>query len=484
MQGMRSAFASRAGSRAGRLLLWLALVSAAGCAEPGPSVPPSVVLCVIDTLRADHLGAYGDERGLTPHLDALARESVVFESASAPAPWTLPSVASILTSTFPCEHATVVDGDRIPDATPTLAELLRDAGYQTASFFESPYAGSMSGLDRGFAQAEQNFDTGRKTAGQRIDELLPGPFFLYVHTTDPHDPYHESHLGPAFAGGHEARQAINGDLQRLRSLTRADWSAKREIGSTDNSADQQRAMQSLRERREDILLLYAKDVAQADERLGTLVAALKERGLFEDTLFILVSDHGEEFDEHGGWQHDHSAYEELLHVPLLVHLPGGRGAGTRVVTPVSGVDLAPTILDVAGVPAPEGLRGRSLLTLASGATRADEAAPIRVTGMRINRKKFSRSVREARGDHNLVARQGPWKSIWNIDTGTIELYRLSDDPSEDHDLAKREPQRARAMQRASERWLASCRPASPQPASGPPIDAESLERLKALGYVD
>ena len=452
----------------------------------GSARPRAIVLFVIDTLRADQLGSYGGPAGLTPHLDALAARGIVFERAHAAAPWTLPSVASLLTSSFPCEHAVVSDGDRIPAASTTLAELLGDAGYRTASVFENPYAGPLSGLDRGFESADQAFDTGLGT-GARIDALQPEPLFLYIHITNPHDPYQETQLGPdtGDALGPDERKAINRKLQRFRKLTRADWADKRSVGSTDNSEQQEAAMQKLRDAREEILLLYAKDVARADARLGSVVAAFEQRGLMQDTLFVVVSDHGEEFDDHGSWQHDQSVYEELLRVPLIVHLPRGRAAGTRVATPVSLVDVVPTILDAADLESPASLRGRSLLPLAFADTH-DAEPPLRVTGMRLNRKKFSRSVREARGERNVVARQGPWKSIWNTDRDHTELYDLENDPSEDHDLAGENPERAAAMQRASASWLEACRPAREPDGDAelPELNAQQRERLRALGYID
>ncbi len=474
-------------------LLLAAVMLGMGCGDsPSPSTPPgpprAIVLFVIDTLRADHVGATGGLEGLTPNLDALAARSVVFEQAHATAPWTLPSVTSILTSTFPCEHAVVADGDRVSEAIPTLAEELRAGGYRTASIYENPYAGSMSGLDRGFDDAEQAFDTGRQTTGRRIDALGESDrFFLYIHTTDPHDPYQETVLGPEPNPAPKARKALNRKLQHLRRLTRVDWTAKRPVGSTDNSAKQERAMAELRKQRAEIRHLYAKDVARADHRLGEVVAALEERGLMRDALFVVVSDHGEEFDEHGGWQHDQSVYEELLRVPLIVHLPGDHQAGTRIDAVASGVDLMPTILAAAGIEARPPARGRNLLPLIeAGSATASERDAIRVTGMRINRKKYSRPVREARGEHNVVARQGPWKSIWNVDTDTSELYQLRDDPGETRNLARTHPERTAAMREASETWLAACQPAMTREpdADGHVVDPEARARLRALGYAD
>jgi len=460
-------------------ILLLAGMSGCGGVEPDPDAPPSLVIFLIDTLRADQLGAYGDTSGATPHIDALVRDGVLFENAHAAAPWTLPSVVSLLTSTWPCEHGVLVDGDTLPASVSTLAERLRGAGYATASLYANPYAGDMSGLDRGFDRARQGLDAN----GAAVAQALPDPpFFLYVHNTEPHDPYQETELGPAVEVADAERLALNRRLQQLRRLTRSDFAGGRPVGTTDNTARQRRLMRELREERDVVRALYAKDVARADERLGEVVGELEERGLLEHTIFVLLSDHGEEFDEHGGWQHDQSVYEELMRVPLVVRLPGRRHAGTRVAEPVSLVDVVPTLAALTGVPAlAEGSRGRDLLPLVEGAAASDD---LRITGVRINRKKYFRPAHEARGDLNVVARQGRWKSIWNVEPDSVELYDLAADPGERADVAAREPERAAAMRDASEAWWQACRATADGAGRRETLTPEMLERLRALGYAD
>jgi arylsulfatase A-like enzyme len=456
-----------------------------GCGE-NPQPPQHVVVFLIDTLRADQLGAYGSRSGATPHLDALAAESVVFEAASAPAPWTLPSVASLMTSTFPCEHGVLVDGDLLPESIIPLAERLRADGFGTISLYANPYAGEMSGLVRGFDHYRQGFDANGRAVERALDRTLDGKkasrIFLYVHNTGPHDPYHETERGPETEVSLEERKTINRQLQQLRRLGRVDFAAKRPIGTVDNTKRQQTVRTRLRKKKADVLALYAKDVAGADARLGQVVAVLKERGVFENAVFVLVSDHGEEFDEHGGWQHDQSVYEELLHVPLMIRFPNARFAGRRVEANVSLVDLIPTLADVLEQPElAAGTRGRSLLPLIEG---RDEPEAIRITGMRDNRKKFYRPAHQVRGDVNIVARKGKWKSIWNVDTGTVELYDLTRDPQERTNLASERARTAEELREASERWRDACRPAAGKPAGPRSLDPETLERLRALGYAD
>jgi arylsulfatase A-like enzyme len=441
------------------------------------------VIFLIDTLRADRLGVYGDETARTPNIDALAQESALFENAHASAPWTLPSVVSLFTSTFPCEHGVLTDGDLLPESIPTLAEHLRDAGYATASAYGNPYAGPMSGLDRGFYRAEDRADSRAKTVGQTLDGLGGSPFFLYLHNAEPHDPYSEKLFIPEYQIDDLDRSIINQQLSKLRRLGRADFTAGREVGSTDNTRLQVNTMRGLQLRGEQIHKLYAKDVALADHRVGSVVAELKRRGVWDRTLFILLSDHGEEFGDHGEWQHDQSAYEELLRVPLLIHFPDGRFAGKRVTTAASLVDIVPTIAEELGLPQlATSARGRSLLPALRGDGPADNEA--RVTGMRMNRKKFYRPRKEQRGDINIAVRRGEWKAIYNVEHDAVELYDLERDPGELRDRAEDLPQEAGEMKELAREWYAACRPAgTADRAPGSPTP-EDIERLRVLGYTD
>jgi arylsulfatase A-like enzyme len=460
----------------------LAILACVLACTPAPR-PTPVVIFVVDTLRADRLGSYGDETARTPQIDALATESALFENAHAAAPWTLPSVVSLLTSTFPCEHNVLADGDRLSETIPTLAEGLEKAGYATASAYGNPYAGPMSGLDRGFFLAEFRVGSRALTVQRTLDGLGGSPFFLYLHNEEPHDPYSEKLFIPEYQVSDTARTTVNNQLQRLRELGRIDFVAGRPRGVTDNSVRQTRRIQALRERSEEIHKLYAKDVAIADHRVGSVDAELKRRGVWDQTLFILVSDHGEEFDEHGAWQHDQSAYEELMRVPLMIHFPDGNFAGERVEAAVSLVDVVPTVADVLGLPnLAEHARGVSLLPLLRGETPDDD--PPRVTGMRINRKKYYRPHRELRGDVNVVVRQQTWKAIYNADLDSVELYDLSTDPSEQQDRAASETARANLMSERARTWYRACVQTAAAAGESAEIAPEEAEQLRALGYTE
>jgi arylsulfatase A-like enzyme len=469
-------------SRAGRpALLALVALALAACGEPRP---PSVVLFVVDTLRADRVGAYGYKAPTTPRIDAVARESVVFDQAYATAPWTLPSVVSLMTSTYACEHGVTVDGLALSPDVPTLAERLARAGYATASLHANAYAGRISGLDRGFAVSELLPYVEGREVDAWLDVVGDRPFFLYVHNVEPHDAYIAPPEVVRRFGRVSAseRARVNRLLGRYRRLTRVDFEAGRAPGTTDNTASQRAAIARLRALARPHAALYDGDVNLADQRLGSIVDVLKRRGVWDSALFVLVSDHGEEFGEHGGLQHDQSLYEELVRVPLVLRLPRGEAAGKRVSEVVSLVDVAPTILDLVGLPA-EGTRGRSLLPLVDGASRGEEVGE--VVSVRINRKKFFRPFREQRGDLNVAVRDGSWKGVWNAELDRFELFDLASDPGERRDLSVEQPERARAMAEDARSWLAACRArgekARPHPAGE--LDQAERQRLRALGYV-
>lgn len=446
----------------------------------------NVVVFLIDTLRADRLGLYGYPGGTSPHIDALGASSVVFDQANAPAPWTLPSVVSLMTSTFPCEHGVVMDGQSVAATLDPLALRLQRGGYATGAFYANAYGTKASGLDRGYDLTRLVPRTDGAVVGPWL-ERTASPFFLYVHNVEPHYPWavprrflQEPEQLPENVVG-AVRQALEG----YRRSTKVDFAAQRPPGTTDNSADQKRAMRRLEELSQPVDELYDASVRLADENLGSVVAALERAGLWNDTLFILVSDHGEELGDHGGWQHDQSVYEELVRVPMIIHFPGGLFGGRRVSEIVSLVDVMPTIFDYLGrQELDRESRGQSLLPLIRnhGSTRQRSMV---ATSERINKKKFYRPYKVQRGDRNLVVRQQHWKAIWNIELDAVELYDLDADPGERNELSTREPVRAAAMRDYARRWLAACTQRGQRGPSTPlQFDNETRENLRALGYVE
>ena len=443
---------------------------------------PNIVLYVIDTLRADRLGLYGYDKSTSPNIDRIAASGVVFEQASAPAPWTLPSVTSMLLSQLPCEHRVLVDRDRIASGAEPLAVLLAGAGYRTGAFFANPYAGAMTGLDRGYEVAELVSQPNVEVrVSAWLDSLDDGPFFLYVHTVEPHNPEaaKDRFVEPVSA---EIRARLDTHLRRYRTLTRVDYDAKRPLGTTDNTREQRELLRSLDELRESIDVLYDATVREADEGVGRLVAKLRAAGLWEDTLFVLVSDHGEELGDHGGWQHDQSVYEELLHVPMIVHFPRDERAGLRIREPVSLIDVVPTLTDYLHLAPELGFRGRSVLPLLEPGSAPFDA---RLTAVRQNAKKYYRPYKESRGDVNLVVRRGLWKGIWNVEIDTFELYHLGKDPLERNDLSDDEGKLSEVLRGLAQSGLDRCGEGRKHRSHEDETDLDegTRRRLETLGYI-
>lgn len=449
--------------------------------------PPDVVIFLVDTLRADWTQPHGFELETTPHLKALAGESVVFEQASSPGPWTLPSVTSIFTGRHVVEHNVVHDRVKLPERATTLAELLRDWGYDTLSYHHNPYAGANWGNDQGFAVSERiEHLTDGVTMQGFYEELTPRPYFLYVHNTEPHDPHNAARgrFREVFEPVDDGFLQEYGNLVKsYRHLTRVDYARNAQPGTTDNSEAQIEKMARLNELRSSVHNIYSIAVRDADARIGSLVATIKKKGRWNDTLFIVLADHGEEMADHGGWQHDQSVYQELIHVPLIVHFPDGRWGGRRVKTPVSLVDVMPTVLDVARCPTEVKVSGQSLVSLLEDGEPA-EPEP-RIVAMRHNEKKYFRPFKEQRGDLNVAVRKGHWKGIFNVELGTFELYDLARDPGERRELSAEHPDVAGELERFAARRYAELLAGSDRALAGglDPSDAATLRALEELGYI-
>lgn len=478
--------------------LWGGLLAASlpGCGPPAdprvrPERPVHVVLYVIDTLRRDRLGVYGYERGTSPAIDALAAESVVFDNAHAAAPWTLPSMVSLMTSTYPVDHGVLHGKQKLAPGVDTLPVRLDALGYRTAGFVMNPFAGDYAGLRRGYDHYEVT--AGAPFLRRFLTGQIDGPLFLYHHTTEPHRPFRAPAAYEARFGATPAavRDRINRQTARHLELLRVDAHRGRPPGTTDNHAQQDHVLRELRSDLPAINDLYDASVAWADDNLGQAVTLLKARGLWDDTLFILLSDHGEELLDHGGVGHAQSVYDELVRVPMLWRFPGGAGGGTRVSDAVTLVDVMPTLLDYLGHDDkwPDDL-GRSFLPLLASGSGHSESHPA-VTSVRIARDLHNGPSVDLRGRVNVAVTQSRWKGIWNQETETFELYDRERDPDEQTDRSMFEPDVSQRLEEAARRWVAE-RPASaPQglvvaeeERASEEVDPETLERLRHLGYID
>lgn len=442
------------GPRAGGVLVSRPAVSSvaseAEAPEPAPRrqtrARPNVLIYLVDTLRADRLGCYGYPRPVSPHLDRFAQGATLFETAIAQAPWTRPSVASVLTGLGPLAHGVRTLDDRLPSAVETLGERLRAAGYRTAAFSTNWHISADTGFDQGFDDFDflpQEPDSGplnRRVLAWLDRQQGPEPLFLYVHALDPHAPYTPPpDLRRRFAP--EARPQA-GSLASLRRIYAV------------------RGPRRL-ERIAEVSPLYDAEIAANDRSFGALLAALRQRGLFDDTLIVFVSDHGEEFGEHGGFGHARNLFSEVLNVPLVVKLPF-QTRGERASRLAQHVDLVPTVLAAAGLPPATGLPGADLF-----APGGSDAAAF--------------SHLSYRGREGMSVVQGEWKRIepWSRKLGPRPaLFRGGD---EYEDLAAGNPVRdgfLASLLRGE--VLRGRRGLRPEQAG---MDEETRRQLEALGYL-
>jgi arylsulfatase A-like enzyme len=457
-------------------------------AAPTASADTPVIIYLIDTLRADRLGLYGYGKPTSPRIDALAKESVVFDAAYAAAPWTLPSVASLYTSRYPCEHGVVRLRLALSPKLPTLAEHLQGLGYATGAYYQNIFPGPLAALNRGYQVGEYRDAPGTLENDARafIARAAGTPFLLYLHSTEPHTTWQvpREMIRPFGHVPIDDQEAFRAHWAGYKSLWYADYSRGIAVGSSDTTEDVNYARSNLAAMKKSIETLYDASVLWADSELGQAIDALKESGTWDRALFILLADHGEELQDHGLWFHDQSLYEELTRVPLLVHFPNGAYAGKRISERVSLLDVMPTILDYLGkAELCTGCRGSSLLPLvdpAHGGKYSSAGTP----SVRMNYLGYYRPLKERKGDVNVVVRDGPVKGIWNKEPGTVELYDLASDPREQADRAAAEKDRAAAMAARAEAWLAQCEAQKVAPVELPPeaIDAKAREQLEAHGY--
>lgn len=448
--------------------------------RPVRDVP--IILYLIDTLRADRVGAYGNAAGLTPRMDAIARDGVVFEQAYAPAPWTLPSVVSLFTSQFATEHGVIEVNRRLSPSARPLGKRLVERGYRCAAFVSNSFSMAAVGSEHGYEPSRLMGKLPQFAAMEQwLASVKPPRLHLFVHTTEPHNPYEaDPEWIKRFGNVSPAQLAeVNAAMKQYRELTRVDFMAKRPRGTTDNTAEQDAAMARLHALLPTIRTLYDAQVAFADRHVGEFIDLLKRRGIWDDCLFVLLADHGEELDDHGGWEHDHSLYEELMHVPLIVRFPKNEHAGLRVSEPVGLVDVMPTVLDVIGASGElDSCRGYSLLEPIDGLGREGP----RVLAVRANQRKYYRPYKERRGDFNIALRQGVYKGIWNTQVHTFELYDLNNDPGERNDVAAQRKSVADPLQAFARQWLREQARDKGVAASAPMSRGEE-ERLRQLGYI-
>jgi arylsulfatase A-like enzyme len=430
--------------------------------------PPNILLYLMDTLRADHTSALGYHRDTTPNLAALAEEGWNFTQATSTAPRTRSSTASILTSLYPSQNHAVLNSG-LDLEVESLAEILRRGGWSTYAYvangnvFEPAFRFDQ-GFDRFVTIRGKNLDNHAHTIEihekifPNLDRLKGERFFLYVHAVDPHSPYdppeesRHRYTDPDYRGSIEPMKTVARELKKT-SLSTEDF--------------------------DFVVGLYDEDIRYQDASFGRLLDAMREKNLLENTLIVVVSDHGDEFLEHGGWEHGMRLFEHQLRVPFVVHGPGIEAH--TIDTPTSLVDVMPTILAQAGLPGPPQSEGRNAAPLATEQT-GNSRSPV--------------FAEEIKPDFRMQSlRQGPWKIIRRVtrapggfmeENATYALYRLDNDPSEQNDLALTQTAKLADMRQQLGELRARLATQASAPADAPQelvIDERTRRQLEALGYI-
>ena len=471
-----------------RWSVFLFVIAAVACSARSDSDRPArhVVFISLDTTRPDHFGFYGSPGVLTPNLDKLASESIVLDDFMTVAPTTLASHASLFTGKYPHSHGTPRNGFVVNDENVLLAELLQEAGFSTAGFVGAFPLASQFGIAQGFDDWDEGFErfegvddvlVNERTAGSVTDAViqyleqvdLSRNQFLFVHYFDPHAPY-ESPSPYDTLYDPRGREGLRDWLSLVRDCHRL-------------SATREQPPPELLEEARRMAAQYAAEVTYTDVQVGRLLADLRERGILDEALLVVTSDHGESFWEHGEcFDHGWGTYDSSMRIVGLIRLPGAVGAGTRVPELVANIDILPTVLNYLGIPVPETVDGK-MMDL--------ESVPPQVPGgPRFGQAtKPWQSVETDPRWHNLrksrCIRQGKFKLIQVPAAGTEHLYDLSRDPIESANLLEIPDldvdSVAGPMRKKLETWAASADPLPTHFVVGEQNDV--IDRLKALGYL-
>jgi arylsulfatase A-like enzyme len=453
-----------------------ALVAALSLVATRPTPRPNVLLVSIDSLRSDHLHAYGYPRETSPTIDALAREGALFTTALSSSSWTLPAHITLLTARPPEGQAAGRSGFKIWPETATLADTLQRSGYATAGFVSGPFLAASYGYGKGFEIYDESAGKGahphRVVTSPKLvtlttqwlttwyDTRRDEPFFLFLHMWDPHYDYdppppYDRMFDPDYAGD------VDGKRYAVTDKVHAGMDP-RDLAH--------------------VVALYDGEIRFTDDHLGRIVEHLRGLGVLDDTIVVVTSDHGEEFFEHGMKGHGKTLYEEIVRIPLVMRYPRRIAPGTVVAEQVRLMDVAPTILGLAKVPPPAGFgsgaslrhRERDLSPWLTGEGR--DSFPTLLAFADTALVQHLKSVRSARA--KLI-------TTTSSDGVATELYDLASDPGERRNLAT-----SLGVRRVRERLVASTREwdrhwrQRKAKETEPELQRAHASRLRALGYVE
>ncbi len=443
-----------------------------------------VIFISLDTTRPDHIGCYGNPWISTPHLDRLAGESILFTQYMTVVPTTLPYHTSLFTGTYPHHHGNPQNGYMVSKSNVMLTEILKGAGYQTLGFIGSFALDSRFDFSQGFDYYDQSYDRfvgeGKFTEHERsaqsvnrsvishLDSIPPeGSFFLFVHYFDPHKPFEPPAPYDTMYRWENANNSSPGEGITVR------YSCPHSLSDENWQLSKQAAMG------------YAGEISYMDHHLGNLLDYLQQKGILDDAILVVTSDHGENFWEHMPYfHHGTSTHQTSMHAVCMIRLPDAAHGGTVVHKPISSVDILPTILRFLDLPAPDRIDGRAFdldqcadsigdrLVYGQATLTSPWKVPAVSAGWPHTNK--ARCVRSG----NLVFMQAPYAS-------REELYDLSSDPYEQHNLLRVPSPHiaslAGKLKQKLEAWAASADPLESFPEQA--RREETVEKLKALGYM-
>lgn len=459
---MISAPGHRAAATAGRLaLLFFPFVVA--CADSGPR-PRNVILISIDTTRADHVSAYGYRRKTTPGLDRFAESGAVFLNCTSSSSWTVPAHLTIFTGLEPSTHGLVYykEPGKLNEGYATMASLLFERGYRTAAFTGGGFMSRRHGMDQGFEtylSIGRNLTDNIPEAERWLQTVGDAPFFLFLHGFDPHRPYAPpASFSTVFDVGYR--------------------------GKWDPSVIAPGKPRPPRRLLAHAISQYDGELAYADFLLTTFLEGLRQKGLLDDTLVVVTSDHGDEFYEHGNCDHIHTLHDELVRVPLIMVGPGV--PAVRVEDHVGTIDVLPTVFDLMGVETNVRFQGRSRVDSLHGDGDADDPV-FSFTGQGIEPRHLA-SVRTDRWKLVTDATAGfPNKTCPRCADGEVEgkevwLYDLENDPEEQENVAAQNLEVVAELKGLLEQRIRESAALRLQAVEAEPASEDQLEQLRGLGY--
>ena len=479
----------------------------------GIEAPQGVIVIMADTLRSDHLNSYGYDRVTAPVLAKLASEGTLFRDCIAQATWTKVSTSSMMTGLYPSTHGVKDFSDRLSVSATTLAEVFREAGYATVSYSSVLFTGEFTNLHQGYEQLHEQSSlpdgTKSKTAREYVDRLIPWledhrdvPFYVFLHVFDPHDPFRPRNPYDTLWAEAGREEQHKDEVEKLKKFIKHPFMKNRGLPTAAELAaaglDKEEFISHLHD-------WYDGSIRAMDAEIGRLLVHLRTLGLDEKTLVVFTSDHGEEFLEHGWMFHGQSAYGELANVPLIMRGPGAVPAGVSVDQTVRSIDIMPTVLELSGLPLPEGIQGESLIPLLSSAQgRAVSGTGFLPSGGRDSSPGPAGAGRSAitekassddpssppnREEESFAIVKDGWKMIHNrINPNRKPEFELFDhrrDPLNMKNVAEENPEVVQELAQEIDAWHKAAEAARHDSVAGDQqsLGAEELERLRSLGYI-